>query len=287
MKTAFIGLGIMGRRMAANLLTADPDLTVFNRSAEPRDALRAMGAGVATSSAAAVRDADVVFTMLSTPEVVWEVALGEAGFTRAMKAGAVWVDCSTVNPSFSRKTADSARKVGIRFVDAPVAGTRPNAERGDLVFLVGGHETDLKEIEPLLMTMGSKIIHAGGAGQGSALKMLVNAILAQNMLVFSETVLLGERLGFGRDFLLDTLPGMNVSAPFTKAKAEMIRADDYGVNFPLEWMHKDLHLAALTAFESGQPLILANLAKELYAGACREGLGREDFAAVYKFLKGE
>jgi 3-hydroxyisobutyrate dehydrogenase/glyoxylate/succinic semialdehyde reductase len=157
MKTAFIGLGIMGRRMAGNLLKAGPDMAVFNRSAEPVDALRALGARAASSPVDAVRDADVVFTMLSTPEVVWEVALGEAGFVGAMKADAVWVDCSTVNPSFSRKAAKAASSLGVRFVDAPVAGTRPNAERGDLVFLAGGSKADLKEIEPLLMTMGSKI----------------------------------------------------------------------------------------------------------------------------------
>jgi 3-hydroxyisobutyrate dehydrogenase/glyoxylate/succinic semialdehyde reductase len=287
MKTAFIGLGIMGSRMAANLLKADPSPTVFNRSNKAAEPLCERGARSASSAAEAVKEADVVFTMLSTPDVVREVALGASGFVPAMKHNAIWVDCSTVNPSFSREMAKAARDRGVRFVDAPVAGSKPNAENGDLVFLAGGEQADLAAIEPFLNVMGARTVHAGATGQGSAFKMLVNAMLAQAMLVFSDTVLLGESLGFDRDFLLNTLPGMPVSAPFTRAKAEMIRSGDFGVNFPMEWMHKDLHLAALTAFESGQPLVLANLAKELYAGACREGLGREDFSAIYKFLKGK
>jgi len=285
MKTTFIGLGIMGSRMAANLLKADAALTVYNRSAGPARALEALGASVAASPAGAVDDADVVFTMLPTPEVVEEVALGQGGFVPAMKKNAIWVDCSTVNPSFSRVAGAAAARHGVRFVDAPVSGTKPNAQRGDLVFLVGGDAADVQELSPLLGVMGARTIHAGGTGQGSALKMLVNALLAQAMLVFSETVILGEKLGFERDYLLDLLPNMPVSAPFIKIKAEMIRKDDYEVNFPLEWMHKDLHLATLTAYEQGQPLFLAGLAKELYGQALESGLGREDFAAIYKHLK--
>ena len=140
------------------------------------------------------------------------------------------------------------------------------------------------EIEPFLNFMGNKIMHIGETGKGTSFKMLVNSLLAQSMLIFSETILLGEKLGLSKDFLLNTLPNLVVSAPFTKAKAEMIRADNYEVQFPLEWMHKDLHLVALTAYENNQPLCLANIAKELYAKAKQSGLGREDFAAIYKFL---
>jgi len=177
-----------------------------------------------------------------------------------------------------------AKEHGIRFVDAPVAGTKPQAEKGELVFFVGGEKDHLLEIEPLLKFMGNKIIHVGETGKGASFKMLVNSLLAQTMLVFAETLLLGEKLGLSKDFLLDTLPNLPVSAPFTKAKAEMIRADNYDVHFPLEWMHKDLHLVALTAYENNQPLCSANLAKELYANAKQSGLGRDDFSAIYKFL---
>ena len=284
MKAAFIGLGIMGSRMAKNLLKNNVDLTVFNRSVRPMKELEKSGALTAGSYRGAVQGADIVFTMLSTPEVVEQVALSETGFIPEMKDNALWVDCSTVNPSFSLQESIAAKKHNIRFMDAPVAGSKPHAENGELVFFAGGEKTDLAEVEPLLYFMGSKIIHVGETGKGAAYKMLVNALLAQSMLIFAETLLLGEKLGLSKDFLLDTLPNLVVSAPFTKAKAEMIRADNYEVQFPLEWMHKDLHLAALTAYENSQPMWLANLAKELYADAKQSGLGREDFSVIYKFL---
>jgi 3-hydroxyisobutyrate dehydrogenase-like beta-hydroxyacid dehydrogenase len=284
MKVTFIGLGIMGSRMAKNLLKNNARLTVFNRSINPMQELERLGASAAKSYGQAVQDADIVFTMLASPEVVEQVVLSETGFMTEMKDNAIWVDCSTVNPSFSLKESKVAKKHKIRFIDGPVAGTKPHADKGELVFFVGGEKDDLVEIEPFLKFMGNKIIHVGETGKGTSFKMLVNALLAQSMLAFSETLLLGEKLGLSKDFLLDTLPNLAVSAPFTKAKAEMIRADNYEVQFPLEWMHKDLHLVALTAYENDQPLCLANLAKELYANAKQGGLGREDFAAIYKFL---
>ncbi|WP_020586174.1 NAD(P)-dependent oxidoreductase [Desulfobacter curvatus] len=285
MKVSFIGLGIMGSRMAANLLKKNKTLTVFNRSADPIQELVKQGAVAADSYRDAVKDAEVVFTMLPLPEVVETVAFSKVGFVPEMKKNAVWVDCSTVNPSFSWKSFLRAKKRGIRFMDAPVSGTKPNAENADLTFIVGAAKNDLETVKPLLEYMGEKIMHVGEPGKGTAFKMLVNSLLAQSMLALSENILLGEQLGFPRDFLLDTLPKMSVTAPFTQAKAEMIRKDDFEVQFPLEWMHKDLHLAALTAYEQGQPLPLANLAKELYAAAKQDGLGRKDFSAIYQFMK--
>ncbi len=284
MNVTFIGLGIMGSRMAKNLLKNEVKLTVFNRSDDPVKELKGLGAIGATSYKRAVKDANVVFTMLSTPEVVKQIVIGEDGFISEMKENSIWVDCSTVNPSFSLKANDIAEENKVRFIDAPVAGTKPTAEKAELVFFTGGSKGNLEEIEPLLKFMGNKVIHVGGTGKGSSFKMLVNSLLAQSMLIFSETLLFGEKMGLSKDFLLNTLPNLVVSAPFTKAKAEMIRANDFEVQFPLEWMHKDLHLVALTAYENNQPLYLANLAKELYGNAKKNGLGREDFSAVYKFL---
>jgi len=284
MKVSFIGLGIMGSRMAANLLKQQVQLTVFNRSAAPMQALTALGARGAVSCGDAASEADVVFSMLPSPEVVAQVAWGAEGFLRKMKKHAVWVDCSTVNPSFSREAHQAAERQGVEFLDAPVAGTKPHAENGELVFFVGGGQAALDVVEPLLKFMGSKVVHVGAVGQGSALKMVVNAMLAQAMLAFSEAVLFGEKLGLPRALLLDALPTMPVSAPFIKAKAEKIRADDYDAQFPLEWMYKDLHLAAMTAYENHHPMYMMGLAKELFGHAKDRGLGREDFSAVHKFL---
>lgn len=283
-QVSLIGLGIMGSRMAKNLLKNGVDLTVYNRSPEPLEKLKKSGARAADSYQAAVRDADIVITMLARPEVVRKVILEAA--LPSMKKNALWVDCSTVNPSFSEESARKASKYGVRFLDAPVAGTLPQAENAELVFFVGGPKGDFQTVEALLPFMGKKVLHIGPTGKGSAFKMLVNALLAQSMAAFSETVLLGEKMGLDRDFLLNALPTLPVTAPFIQAKAEMIRSGNYEQMFPLELMHKDLHLAGLTAYEVGQPLYLANLTKELFANAKTSGLGRKDFAAIYAHLQG-
>ncbi|MCB0641051.1 MAG: NAD(P)-dependent oxidoreductase, partial [Phaeodactylibacter sp.] len=203
MNIAFIGLGIMGSRMAGHLLKNGQSLHVYNRTATAAEALEPLGARVADTAVDAVADADVVFTMLSNPEVVADVATGEQGFLRHLKPGYLWVDCSTINPSFARQMADAAAKMEVRYLDAPVAGSKPQAEAAALAFFVGGTAEDLDTVRSLLEWMGSKVIHAGAVGQGAALKMLVNAMLAQSMVVFAESLLLGEKLGLEKSFLLD------------------------------------------------------------------------------------
>jgi len=275
----------MGSRMASNLLKNGVDLTVHNRSKEIEQQLEKTGAKVANSIDEAVADADLVFSMLSTPEVVETIFIKEDGLLSKMKKNAIWVDCTTVNPSFSLKSLERAKELGIRFMDAPVAGTKPHAENAQLAFFVGGDKNLLTEVEPYLNYMGQKVLHVGETSKGASFKMLVNILLAQSMLMFSEAVLLGEKMGMDKDFLLNVIPGLVVSAPFTKFKAEMVRANNYEVQFPLEWMLKDLHLAAITAYENKQPLYLANLTKEIFAEANKQGMGRLDFAAIHKYLE--
>lgn len=285
MKITFIGLGIMGSRMAANLLKNGVDVTVYNRSKEPVNILLGKGAKTAATANEAAENADIVFSMLSTPEVVDYVFLLEDGVLSTMKKNAIWVDCSTVNPSFSIKSKEVADKFGIRFIDAPVAGTKPQAEHAQLAFFIGAEKSLLEEVEPYLNFMGAKVINIGEAGKGASFKMLVNIMLAQSMIIFSEAVLLGEKMGISKEFLLSVIPNLVVAAPFTKFKADMVREDNYEVQFPLEWMHKDLHLAAVTAYEMNQPLYLANVAKELFAEANKNGMGRLDFAAIHRYLE--
>ncbi len=285
MKITFIGLGIMGSRMAANLLKNGLEVTVYNRSMEATKLLEKEGAKVAKTPVEAVVDSDIVFSMLSTPEVVTSIFFGKEGVLAGMKKEAIWADCTTVNPSFSLKAAEEAKKQGIRFLDTPVAGTKPQAQNAELVFFVGADKELLAEVEPYLKFMGQKILNIGETGKGASFKMLVNIMLAQSMLIFSESVLLGEKMGIDKDFLLNMLPNLVVSAPFTKFKAEMVRNNNYEVQFPLEWMQKDLHLAAVTAYELNQPLYLTNLTKELYAAANNNGMGRLDFAAIHQYLE--
>ena len=283
MNVAFLGLGIMGSRMARHIARAGHPLTVWNRSPGPRQA--AADAGIATSNtaAAAVADADIVITMLATPEVVTEVMLGSGGVLKAMKPGAVWADSSTVSPAYVRQSAASAAERGVRFLSIPVAGTREPAEAGQLKVLVGGPAELLEEVRPVLESYSAGIIHVGEEiDRGAAFKILINGMLAQSMLVFSETVKLGEAMGLDQAFLLRALPGLPVIAPFVASKVEMIRSGDYtDASFPLELMHKDLNLVVETAYATDQPALLAAAAREVYGRAKQAGRGREDFAGVH------
>ena len=175
----------MGSRMAANLIKNGQEITVFNRSKEPIAKLKNLGAKTAESANEAVKNADLVFSMLSTPEVVNQVFLSKNGALSSMRRGTIWVDCSTVNPSFSMTSKDSADAAGIHFIDAPVGGTKPHAENAELVFFVGAEKSLLEKVEPFLNFMGKKILHLGETGKGASFKMLVNIMLAQSMIIFS------------------------------------------------------------------------------------------------------
>ena len=179
MKVSFIGLGIMGSRMAQNLLKNGVELTVYNRTTSAADELVKAGAKLASSVAEAVKEADVVFSMLSTPEVVEQLAFGENGMVENMIEGALWIDSTTVNPSYSLSCHERVEAASIHFLDAPVAGSKPQAAGAELIFFVGGEEANLKKAEPLMEHMSKKVLHVGEKGKGSSLKMLVNAMLAQ------------------------------------------------------------------------------------------------------------
>ncbi len=285
MQIAFLGLGIMGGGMAANLLRAGHTLCVWNRSAEKAAPLAELGATVAQTPAEAVNGADVVITMLSTPAVVEETALGENGFLSAMRPMALWVDSSTVDPAFSRRMAAAAAQHQVRFVDAPVTGSKDAAQKAQLRFLVGASAADLEEIHPLLERMGATIIHAGEQGMGSSIKLVFNLMVGQAMLAYAEGLALGEALGFTRERLLELTLGSPQVPPLMSLKRAKMESDQYDADFPLQWMQKDLHLAALTAYEVGAGIPSGNLAKEIYRLAVRAGMGEDDFTAVYAFLQ--
>lgn len=287
MKIGFIGLGIMGSRMAANLQKHGHELVVFNRTRSKAQPLLDNGAVFAESPANVAAQVNVLFTMLAFPDAVAEAALGTNGFLDPLKPGALWVDCSSVNPSFSKKMATAATERHVHFLDAPVTGSAPVAEEGKLVFWVGGDEIDLTLIRPLLLGMGNKIVHAGGHGMGTSMKMVINLLLGIGMASFAEAMALGQGLGLSQRMLLDSLLGMPVVPAFIALKREKIESGNYEAEFPLRWMQKDMHLASVSAYEAGLAVPVANLTKEIYRFAMRGGHDTEDFSAIYKFLVGE
>ena len=285
MKIGFIGLGIMGSRMAANLQKHGHSLVVFNRTREKAEPLMAEGAIWADSPATLARQVEVVFTMLAHPDAVEEAALGEDGFLRHPEPAQMWIDCSTVNPAFSRKMAAESKARGVRFLGAPVTGSKGQAEQAKLTFWVGGETNDLETCRPLLECMGNRIVHCGGPGTGTSVKMVMNQLLGTAMAAFAEGLVLGESLGLSREVLFEALLGGPAAAPFLALKRDRIENGNYEpADFPLRWLQKDLHLAAVSAYETGAAMPLTNAAKELYRLAIRDGRGSEDFSAIYDYL---
>src|SRR5258705_6266057 len=285
MKIGFIGLGIMGSRMAANLQKHGHSLVVFNRTREKAQPLVGEGAKWADSPGALATQVEVIFTMLAHPDAVEEAALGKVGLLRHLGPDKMWIDCSTVNPSCSRKMAAEAKAQGVDFLGAPVTGSKGQAELAKLTFWVGGETSDLETCRPLLECMGNRIIHCGGPGTGASLKMVMNQLLGTTMAAFAEGLVFGESLGLSREFLLETLLGGPAAAPFLALKRERIENGNYEpADFPLRWLQKDLHLAAVSAFEAGAAAPLTNVAKEIYRLAIRDGRGDEDFSAIFEYL---
>ena len=286
MKVSFLGLGIMGSRMALNLAKNNIDLTVFNRTVGKTSQLEDAGAKVVSSVQEAVQDADIVITMLSTPQVASDLAYGEGGFLKHMKKNALWMDSTTVSPADTRSSYHQANQAGIRFLETPVAGTKQPAEQGELIFFVGGEKTDIESVSHLLEIMGKKTIHLGEPGKAASLKILVNLMLAQSMLAFSETVNLGTKLGLDQSMLMDVLLSTPVTAPFLQNVRPKLESKDTTPNFPLQWMHKDLHLVAEAAYESEASVPSASIAKEVFGMAKAQGLGEQDFSIIFHFLAG-
>src|SRR5213595_4114599 len=286
MKIGFIGLGIMGSRMAANLQKCGHSLVVFNRTRAKAEPLLGLCGTFSDSPAKLAEQGDVLFTMLAHPDAVEQAALGANGFLDHLKSNSLWVDCSSVNPSFSKKMAAEAARRQVHFVDAPVTGSAPAAAEAKLIFWVGADPDDLERIRPLLLCMGNKIVHAGGQGTGTSMKMVINLLLGTGMAAFAEAMALGEGLGISRKMLFDSLLGTPAVAPFLASKREKIESENYEAEFPLRWMQNDMHLASVSAYESGAAMPLTNAAKELYRLAMREGHANQDFSAIYEFTMG-
>jgi 3-hydroxyisobutyrate dehydrogenase/glyoxylate/succinic semialdehyde reductase len=274
----------MGSRMAANLLAHNHEVIVFNRTRDKAEPLLRQGATWGSSPVGVAAQVDVLFTMLANPEAVESSALGAQGFLRALRPGSIWVNTSTVNPSFARRMAEQAHALGVRYLDAPVAGSKDAAAGAQLVFMVGGDAADLETCRPLISAMGKRIVHVGGHGLGSALKMVNNLLGAVAMAAFAEGAALGRALGVPAQTIFDELLSSPMLAPVVAAKRSKFERGDYEPDFSMRWMHKDLHLASVSGYEAEISLPVVNIAKESYAQAMREGYADRDYGAIYKFF---
>jgi 3-hydroxyisobutyrate dehydrogenase-like beta-hydroxyacid dehydrogenase len=265
-----------------NILKNQYELIVYNRTKEKAHQLVQNGAKLANSPSNLAREVDILFSMLANPEAVEQLALGKDGFLNSLKKGSIWVDCSTVNPSFSVRMAKLSNEKEINFLDAPVAGSIIPAEKGELVFLVGGDEVILDQCKPIIEHMASKILYLGSNGKGTSMKMVINTLLAFGMVGFSEAMSLGKSLEIDSNKLMDVLLSSAVCPPFLSYKREIITKGEYDkTQFPLKWMRKDLVLATKSAYETKIAMPVANLIKEMFALASEKGYAEKDFSAIY------
>lgn len=282
MDVAFLGMGIMGSRMATNLAKAAFKVRVWNRTPEKAAALAEAGCFLAASPRIAAEGAEAVFTMLSDPEALRQVAFGTQGFLDAMAPGSIWVDHSTVDPTTSRQMGANAVNRGLRFLDVPVSGSSGAAAAGKLVFFAGGEASDLEKITPMLLAMGARIVHAGPVGAGATLKLVNNAFLAQAQAAWSESLGLAERLGLSARTVHDAILPTHVAPAFLALKRAKIEGRDWAAEFPLKHALKDIRLALAAARESGLHLRQLEASESLYSQAASQGLGESDISAVHE-----
>ena len=279
----FIGLGLMGRPMAANLLKAGFDVTVWNRTASRADELVAQGAKLAATPRAVASASEVVITIVSDPAALESVLWGESGVFAGLQRGSVLIESSTVSPALERRAAAAAAEQGSEFLEAPVTGGTWGAEKGELVFMVGGEAATLKRVEPVLGAMGKKWFHLGPHGAGQTVKLAMNLLLVLEVEAFAEALALVTRAGLSGEKLFEVMQTSMGRSGLLDIKGPMMLKGEYKPSFPLRLMHKDMSLALDLANQLGVPLPSAAATREVLSsvkGAAKEDV---DFSALNRF----
>jgi 3-hydroxyisobutyrate dehydrogenase-like beta-hydroxyacid dehydrogenase len=281
MRVAFLGLGIMGRPMAANLVKAGNEVAVWNRTSGKT----VEGARVAESPGDAANGADVVWMCVSDTRAVEAVLFGPQGVESTIASGAVVVDSSTISPSAERQFAERLRAKGVDYVDAPVTGSKVAAESGNLIFMAGGNEGTLGKLNPLFKAMGKQVFRMGETSKGQAAKLVMNLQIALIYEGFAEALTLATKLGVNVDALLPLIQASMVKSGVVEYKAPFVLKRDFTPNFPLRLMLKDIHLALDAAREARVKLPALETVEEIYEMAAEDGNQDLDYAATLTLLE--
>jgi 3-hydroxyisobutyrate dehydrogenase len=291
-RIAFIGLGHMGAPMAMNLLKAGHQLTVFDLVPAAVRAAVDAGATAASTAQEAVKDVEVVVSMLPASKHVEGLYLGESGLVSHIAAGTLILECSTIAPESARKVAQAARSKSLRMIDAPVSGGTGGAVAGTLTFIVGGQAEDLEAARPYLEKMGKNIFHAGEAGAGQVAKICNNMLLGILMAGTSEALALGVANGLDPKTLSDIIAkssGRNWATelynPWPGVMEQAPASKNYAGGFGVDLMLKDLGLAAESALNSRASVPLGELARNLYSMHSAQGNGGLDFSSILNLYK--
>jgi 3-hydroxyisobutyrate dehydrogenase-like beta-hydroxyacid dehydrogenase len=285
-RVAFLGLGIMGEPMAANLVRAGFEVTVWNRS--PRKAEQFAGkydvrhTGTAREAA---QSSDVTITMVPDVSEVEDVLFGDRGAASGMRRGNLAIDMSTIAPDASVRFAKRLQEDGIGFIDAPVTGSRPRAEDATLTIMAGGSEADFERARPVLEAMGKLVLHVGPQGHGSIVKLINNTTAAVNALAVAEALTAARRAGVDTGKLRQVMAAGSGGSAMLELKAGPMLEHDFTPLFKLAHMLKDVRHTLAAAEGMGAEMRLGAIAEEAYAQADRKGLGEQDFAAIVEVVE--
>jgi 3-hydroxyisobutyrate dehydrogenase-like beta-hydroxyacid dehydrogenase len=283
MNVAFLGLGIMGSRMAANLRAAGHDVVVWNRTREKADAV---GEPVAATPAEAARSAEVVVSMVVDGPQVEALLLGEDGAAGGAQAGTLFVDMSTISPQTARSVAERLAERGMAFLDAPVTGSSPAAESGTLTIMAGGAASDFERAKPLFEAMGEVVLHVGETGQGQMLKLVNNSVAAANAVTLAQALVVAKATGVDLDALAQVMAVGSGGSKMADLKTGPMRAHDYATLFKTAHMLKDVRHCLEEGQAAGVPFPAAAVAREILSGAVGRGYGDQDFASVIEVIEG-
>ena len=278
----FVGLGIMGSPMAANLVKAGYDVVGTNLGQDKIDLLVQQGGRGAASIAEAVKDADVVVTMLPDSPDVDAAVLGEGGVFEHIKSGALFIDCSSIRPDTSVRVAEAGAAKGVRVVDAPVSGGEPKAIDGTLSLMVGGEPDAFEDAKPILEAVGATIVHVGPAGSGQTVKIANQLIVAGNIGLVAEALIFLEAHGVDTEAGLRALGGGLAGSTVLDAKGEKMRNREFSPGFRIELHNKDLGNLEAAARGAGLALPIGALVTQLIAAAKAQGDGKLDHSGLFK-----
>ncbi len=281
MRVAFLGLGIMGQAMAANLAKAGHEVTVWNRT--PGKQIE--GARTAATPAEAAQGVEVVWLCVSDTAAVESVLFGESGAEQSLTEGMIVADSSTISPSATRKFAERLARRGVQYVDSPVTGSKTGAESGTLLFILGGEEQTIEKLKPLYAAMGKKIFRMGEVGKGQSAKLVMNLQIALIYEGFAEALTLGAKLGVDAENLMPLIQASMVRSGVVEYKAPFVLGRDFAANFPLKLMSKDIRLALEAGKEARVKLPGLETVGEIYEMAIEDGHAELDYAATLLLLE--
>lgn len=284
MKIGLIGLGIMGKPMAKNLLKAGYDLTVSDLNQASVDEIVAAG-GKSADNAAIGSTCDVVLTMLPNSPQVKAVMLGEGGVAAVMRPGSVFIDMSSINPMASKEVAAELEKKGVDMLDAPVSGGEPKAVDGTLAFMVGGKQEVFDKYKDILAAMGSSVVRCGGVGAGNTTKLANQIIVACNIQALSEALTLAKMAGVDPESVFQAIRGGLAGSTVMDAKAPMMIAGNDKPGFKIDLHIKDLNNVLDCAHSVGAPVPFTAAVQEVFQWLHNNGCGNDDHSSIIKYYK--